>query len=78
MVQSTQLSEDPHADLADRVFSLFANLCLFASCVWHVMAGCAHRKAMETAARIDYVGIGWYVLSVSYLSIIDTHTRITG
>ncbi|KAF8574133.1 hypothetical protein K439DRAFT_1642424, partial [Ramaria rubella] len=25
------------------------------------MAGCATRKAMETAARVDYVGIGWLI-----------------
>lgn len=54
-------SDDVPVDLAERVFTLFANICLLSSCFWHVMSGCAHRRTMETAARVDYVGIGWYV-----------------
>ena len=42
-------------------FTAFALLCLFTSALWHTMAGCAHPKGMELCARIDYVGIGWYV-----------------
>ena len=41
----------------------FALLCLFFSAVWHTMSGCADPTSMEFCARIDYVGIGWYVPS---------------
>ncbi|KAF7376479.1 putative G-protein coupled receptor [Mycena sanguinolenta] len=36
-------------------------LCLLSSALWHTMAGCAHKRAIETCARIDYVGIGWLI-----------------
>jgi hypothetical protein len=29
--------------------------------VWHTMAGCAHHRGMTLCAKIDYVGIAWYV-----------------
>ncbi|KAJ7695591.1 hemolysin-III related-domain-containing protein [Mycena metata] len=45
----------------ERLFVLFALACLAASALWHTMAGCAHRGAMETCARVDYVGIGWLI-----------------
>jgi hypothetical protein len=40
------------------VFSLFT---LFSSVVWHTMSGCAHHRGMVLCAKIDYVGIAWYV-----------------
>jgi adiponectin receptor len=46
-------------DLPELIFVVFALLCLFASAVWHTMAGCAHSRGMELCARFDYVGIGW-------------------
>ncbi len=50
-------------DTPERCFMAFALLCLFCSSVWHVMAGCAHHGSMEFCARVDYVGIGWFVFS---------------
>jgi len=64
-----QTGDDLPIDIAERTFSLFAVICLASSCVWHVMAGCAHRKATDTAARIDYVGIGW-LISASIGSVV--------
>ena len=60
-ISPTRSFEDAPADIAERVYIIFANLSLLSSCIWHVMSGCAHTKAMESAARVDYVGIGWYV-----------------
>ncbi|KAF7349520.1 IZH family channel protein [Mycena sanguinolenta] len=52
----------PHTpDPAESLFTLFALLCLLSSALWHTMAGCAHKRAIETCARIDYVGIGWLI-----------------
>ncbi|KIJ39469.1 hypothetical protein M422DRAFT_85431, partial [Sphaerobolus stellatus SS14] len=48
-------------DIAECVFTLFANICLASSCIWHIMSGCAHMGTCESAARIDYVGIGWLI-----------------
>lgn len=48
-------------DAPEMAFISFALLCLFSSVVWHTMAGCAHPQGMELCARIDYVGIGWWV-----------------
>ncbi|KAJ7141365.1 hemolysin-III related-domain-containing protein [Mycena epipterygia] len=48
-------------DLPEALFTLFALACLASSTLWHTMAGCAHRGAMETCARVDYVGIGWLI-----------------
>ena len=42
-------------------FTIFALFTLFSSVVWHTMAGCAHHKGMILCAKIDYVGIAWYV-----------------
>ena len=42
-------------------FTVFALFTLFSSVVWHTMAGCAHHKGMTLCAKIDYVGIAWYV-----------------
>ncbi|KAF8510560.1 HlyIII-domain-containing protein [Hysterangium stoloniferum] len=64
-----QTGDDLPIDIAERTFSLFAMICLASSCVWHVMAGCAHTKATDTAARIDYVGIGW-LISASIGSVV--------
>ncbi|KAJ7908739.1 hypothetical protein B0H13DRAFT_2661866 [Mycena leptocephala] len=46
---------------AESLFTLFALACLACSALWHTMAGCAHRGAMEACARVDYVGIGWLI-----------------
>ncbi|KAJ6499078.1 hypothetical protein C8R45DRAFT_102903 [Mycena sanguinolenta] len=51
----------PAPDPAESLFTLFALLCLLSSALWHLMAGCAHKRSMETCARIDYVGIGWLI-----------------
>ncbi|KAJ7919789.1 hypothetical protein B0H13DRAFT_2268380 [Mycena leptocephala] len=48
-------------DAAESLFTLFALACLACSALWHTMAGCAHRGAMEACARVDYVGIGWLI-----------------
>lgn len=57
-------------DIAEHLFTLFANICLLSSCVWHVISGCAHMGTAETAARVDYVGIGWYgILEGLYPSV---------
>ena len=50
--------------LAFTVFSLFT---LFSSVVWHTMAGCAHHRGMVLCAKIDYVGISWYVCTLSLI-----------
>ena len=49
----------------EKVYTAFAMLCLFSSVLWHTMSGCAHRAGMELCARVDYVGIGWYVMLCS-------------
>lgn len=48
-------------DIPKRTFVLAANLCLLCSCIWHTVSGCSDLKATEIAAKIDYIGIGWYV-----------------
>ena len=48
-------------DTPELLFMAFALLCLLCSAVWHTMSGCAHRNSMEFCARVDYVGIGWWV-----------------
>ncbi|KAF8180513.1 hypothetical protein K438DRAFT_1976703 [Mycena galopus ATCC 62051] len=45
----------------ESLFTVFALLCLASSSLWHTMAGCAHKGAMEMCAHIDYVGIGWLI-----------------
>lgn len=49
------------SDLPELCFITFASFCLFSSVLWHTMSGCAHQGGMELCARVDYVGIGWYV-----------------
>jgi adiponectin receptor len=49
------------ADGPEVAFTAFAIVCLFTSVLWHTMSGCAHPVGMEFCARVDYVGIGWYV-----------------
>ncbi|KAJ7879149.1 hemolysin-III related-domain-containing protein [Mycena leptocephala] len=51
----------PPPDVAESLFTLFALACLACSALWHTMAGCAHRGAMEACARVDYVSIGWLI-----------------
>lgn len=55
--------------LPTTLFSLFALLCLLTSVIWHVCAGCASFRVMETAARIDYLGIGW-LISASIATVV--------
>ena len=55
--------------LPTTLFSLFALLCLLKSCTWHLFAGTSTFRIMETAARVDYLGIGshaiWHVSIVA-------------
>jgi len=39
----------------------FALLCLLSSALWHTMSGCADHRSMDICARVDYVGIGWWI-----------------
>lgn len=55
-----EVSTSPE-DLPSLIFTSSALLCLFASAVWHTMAGCAHHRGMLICARMDYVGIGWLI-----------------
>lgn len=43
------------------IYTFSALLCLFASAVWHIMAGCADRTRVLLCARMDYVGISWLI-----------------
>lgn len=60
------------------VFTVFALFTLFSSVVWHTMAGCAHHKGMTLCAKIDYVGIAWYVQFIFLPSISFSHAYMTG
>lgn len=55
--------------LPTTLFGLFASLCLLTSCIWHLCAGCSTFKVMETAARVDYLGIGW-LISASIATVV--------
>jgi adiponectin receptor len=55
--------------LPTTLFSLFSLLCLLTSAIWHVCAGCASFRIMETAARVDYLGIGW-LISASIATVV--------
>ncbi|CAG8507760.1 3834_t:CDS:2 [Acaulospora colombiana] len=55
--------------LPTTLFSIFAMLCLITSVAWHICAGCASPQVMETAARIDYLGIGW-LISASIATVV--------
>jgi hypothetical protein len=60
-------------DVPETAFTAFALLCLFTSALWHTMSGCAHPAGIEFFARVDYVGIGWHVISLWFIAfIIDT------
>ncbi|KIY66484.1 HlyIII-domain-containing protein [Cylindrobasidium torrendii FP15055 ss-10] len=48
-------------DTPQRLFMIFALICLGCSSVYHTMAGCAHHASMEFCSRVDYVGIGWLI-----------------
>src|SRR5258708_24718054 len=66
-------------DTAILAFTIFALFTLFSSVVWHTMAGCAHHRAKTLCAKIDYVGIAWYVYnlflpSISFSSLL--HDRL--
>lgn len=52
-------------DGIELIFTGFTLLCMFNSSLWHTMSGCADPHSVEMSARIDYVGIGWSVLSSS-------------
>jgi adiponectin receptor len=47
------------ADGPEVAFTAFALVCLFASVVYHTMAGCSHAAGLEFCSKVDYVGIGW-------------------
>ncbi|KAJ7919813.1 hypothetical protein B0H13DRAFT_2320101 [Mycena leptocephala] len=53
--------QSPTPEAAESLFTLFALVCLACSALWHTMAGCAHRGAIEACAKVDYVGIGWLI-----------------
>jgi adiponectin receptor len=55
-------------------FTVFALFTLFSSVVWHTMAGCAHHKGMTLCAKIDYVGIAWYVQTQALPEFDVAHT----
>jgi adiponectin receptor len=55
--------------LPTTLFSIFALLCLLTSVAWHICAGCSSPRVMETAARIDYLGIGW-LISASIATVV--------
>ncbi|KAF8344084.1 hemolysin-III related-domain-containing protein [Cantharellus anzutake] len=58
----TLLRSDPTLDFAPATFfTLSAALCLMSSVVWHLCAGCSDAAVMESAARLDYIGIGWLI-----------------
>ncbi|KAJ7282836.1 hemolysin-III related-domain-containing protein [Mycena rebaudengoi] len=62
------LPSDP-LEPPERLFAAFVMLCLACSVLWHTMAGCAHFRAMDFCARLDYVGIGW-LISVSIATVV--------
>ena len=45
------------------MFLIAAATCLACSSLWHLSCGCSDVWVLETGARTDYVGIGWYVSS---------------
>lgn len=66
-------------DVPEALFMAFAVVCLFCSAVWHTMAGCAHCPSMEFCARVDYVGIGWYVFYMDAFGLlVDCNSYISG
>ncbi|KAJ7495826.1 hypothetical protein B0H11DRAFT_873222 [Mycena galericulata] len=62
---SSPYSPTPPPDGTETLFTLFALACLASSALWHTMAGCAGRRAMEACARVDYVGIGLIATSIA-------------
>jgi adiponectin receptor len=60
--------------LAFTIVSLFT---LSTSVLWHTMVGCAHHKGMVICAKVDYIGIAWYVYSqLSSVSVTCFHRRL--
>ena len=59
-------------------FTVFALFTLFSSVVWHTMAGCAHHGGMVLCAKIDYVGIAWYVYTQLMPTFILTPFYVIG
>jgi adiponectin receptor len=57
-------------------FTVFALFTLFSSVVWHTMAGCAHHRGMVLCAKIDYVGIAWYVYTQPMTAYLCSHIFI--
>ena len=57
-------------------FTIFALFTLFSSVVWHTMAGCAHHKGMTLCAKVDYVGIAWYVYVQTTPSCLEISSHI--
>ena len=58
-------------------FTVFALFTLFSSVVWHTMAGCAHHRGMALCAKIDYVGIAWYVHTAYDSSLLSIYLVLT-
>lgn len=57
------LPANPDLDaLPASFFTFSAACCLLSSVLWHISAGCSDQHVMESAARGDYVGIGWCVI----------------
>lgn len=60
-------------------YTMFALFTLFSSVVWHTMAGCAHHRGMVLCAKVDYVGIAWYVGVRFYLVVLlNQHNYVSG
>jgi len=68
-MRDVYLSTSQLHSLPTTLFSLFSLLCLLTSVIWHVCAGCASFRVMETAARVDYLGIGW-LISASIATVV--------
>ncbi|KAJ7114003.1 hypothetical protein C8R44DRAFT_929672 [Mycena epipterygia] len=58
------------ADPAEGIFITYVLICLGSSVIWHTMAGCAHRSAMEFCARVDYNYVGIGLISVCIGTIV--------
>jgi adiponectin receptor len=60
-------------------YTIFALFTLFSSVVWHTMAGCAHHRGMVLCAKIDYVGIAWYVyVPFALVFMLKEHNYVLG
>lgn len=71
-------SEVSKHELPEIIFTGFTLLCMFNSALWHTMAGCAEPHSVELCARIDYVGIGWYVSFVGFALLFSSFLSFVG